>query len=368
MKSIRKISFIITVIITLFVLSGCPDLFNNPPVVTKISGKTGTVIEITNTFNWDGSDSDGTIDHYEYRKDYGIWTNNGLSKSYTWNGYSGGDHTFEVRAQDNESTYSEVISWQFNYLVKKILIDNTHGNENYYDGYTKENFFGTLIGELESMYHTVDFTSEVGFIPSQYDILILDAPFSAYTYSEEDKVYSFLQNGGTLVALGEKAAGYWNNSYLNNMLSYLGVDIRFEANFIYDYVNYYEEYHWPKITDFFSHPTTNSLDSIVLFAACTLDVFGDAEVVAESSTVNVTEPFNVKSDSSDSASVISKGMEVDPQVSITVPIIGVDYVGSGKVIAIPDVNIFGDDVYGDINGNFIDVDDNMQLLMNIIYW
>jgi hypothetical protein len=252
-------------------------------------------------------------------------------------------------------------------LAKKILIDNTHANEDYYDGYTKENFFGTLISELESMYHTVDFTSEVGFDPSGYDILILDAPFSAYSYSEGNMVNTFLQNGGTLVALGEKTA-YWNNSYLNNMLSYLNVDIRFEANIIYDYVNYYQEYYWPVIKDFSSHPVVDSLDSIVLFAACTLDVFGDAEVVAESSTVNVTEPFNVQSDSSDSASVIFEGTEVDPQVTITVPIIGVDYVGSGKVIAIPDVNIFGDDVYGDINGNFIDVDDNMQLLMNIIYW
>jgi hypothetical protein len=253
-------------------------------------------------------------------------------------------------------------------LGKKILIDNTHANENYYDGYTKENFFGTLISELESMYHTVDFTSEVGFDPSGYDILILDAPFSAYSYSEGDKVHSFLDNGGTLVALGEKTA-YWNNSYLNNLLSYLGVDIRFEANIIYDYVNYYEKYHWPEIINFYNHPTTNSLDSIVLFAACTIDVFGSAEVVAYSSTVSVTESLNVQNDNSDSASVIFKGMKVDPQVSVTVPIIGVDYVGSGKVIAIPDVNIFGDNVYDDdVSEEYIDVRDNMQLLMNIIYW
>ncbi|MFW6121385.1 MAG: Gldg family protein [Petrotogales bacterium] len=253
-------------------------------------------------------------------------------------------------------------------LSKSILIDNTHNNENNYDNYAKEVFFGTLISELESMYHTVDFTSEVGFSPSQYDILILDAPFTTYTYSEGDKVKSFLRNGGTLVALGEKAAGYWNNTYLNDMLSYLGVDIRFESNIIYDYTNYYEEYFWPKIIDFENHPTTNSLTSIVLFAACTLDVFGSAEVVAESSTVNVIEAFSPQEENNISSSAISKESLTNPQVSITVPIIGVDYVDSGKVIAIPDVTLFGDDVYNSIDKDYIEVHDNMQLLMNIIYW
>jgi len=38
-----------------------------------------------------------------------------LNTSYTWNDYAEGEHTFEVRAQDNEGAYSNVIGWNFTY-------------------------------------------------------------------------------------------------------------------------------------------------------------------------------------------------------------------------------------------------------------
>ncbi|HHF57994.1 MAG TPA: hypothetical protein ENL41_01050, partial [candidate division WOR-3 bacterium] len=68
---------------------------NQPPTVTKISGPSGTIDESSSTFSWSGSDPDGSIDHYEYRKDGGSWINCGSSTSYEWSGYSEGSHTFE---------------------------------------------------------------------------------------------------------------------------------------------------------------------------------------------------------------------------------------------------------------------------------
>ncbi|PNE23374.1 Two component regulator three Y domain protein, partial [Mesotoga sp. Brook.08.YT.4.2.5.1] len=40
---------------------------------------------------------------------------NDLNTSYTWSGYSEGAHVFEVRAQDSDGAYSNVISWNFTY-------------------------------------------------------------------------------------------------------------------------------------------------------------------------------------------------------------------------------------------------------------
>ncbi len=88
---------------------------NEPPTVTKVSGPSEVVSESSSTFTWTGSDSDGTITKYEYRKDGGNWVSNGTSTSYTWSDYSKGDHKFEVRAQDNDGEYSNVVKWEFEY-------------------------------------------------------------------------------------------------------------------------------------------------------------------------------------------------------------------------------------------------------------
>ncbi len=88
---------------------------NASPTVTKVSGPSEVVSETSSTFTWSGSDSDGTITKYEYKKDEGSWVSNGTSTSYTWSGYSEGDHKFEVRAQDNDEQYSNVVTWSFSY-------------------------------------------------------------------------------------------------------------------------------------------------------------------------------------------------------------------------------------------------------------
>ncbi len=87
---------------------------NQPPVVTKLGGSEGTIDNSNNTFSWSGTDDSG-ISKYEYRKDGGEWINYGLTTNYTWSGYSKGNHTFEVRAQDNEGLYSSIAFWAFFY-------------------------------------------------------------------------------------------------------------------------------------------------------------------------------------------------------------------------------------------------------------
>jgi len=97
---------------------------NQPPTVSKVSGPSGTINQSSATFEWSGSDPDGFIDHYEYRKDGGSWVSTNQTQ-YTWSGYSQGLHTFEVKAQDNDGAYSNIISWSFDYSLSTSDVDFT---------------------------------------------------------------------------------------------------------------------------------------------------------------------------------------------------------------------------------------------------
>ncbi|HRX66578.1 MAG TPA: Two component regulator three Y domain protein, partial [Mesotoga sp.] len=92
----------------IFLLLGCPAM-NKSPEVVKLDGANGKVTTSSCTFLWSGSDTDGSIIRYEYRKDSADWESNGNETVYTWSEYSEGEHTFEVRALDNEGAYSETI-------------------------------------------------------------------------------------------------------------------------------------------------------------------------------------------------------------------------------------------------------------------
>ncbi|MGC9384691.1 MAG: hypothetical protein ACP5D6_08850 [Kosmotogaceae bacterium] len=138
------------------------------------------------------------------------------------------------------------------------------------------------------------------------------------------------------------------------------------TNILYDSINYYNETDNPIISEFLNHPTTDYLSSIVLFAACSLDVGPGAQVVAESSTVSIAEAIvNQNIDNLSVSSIIMKD-QLFPQVTLAIPIVAVDYIGSGKVIAIPDTNLFANDTYS--GTALIDVHDNEEFLINILYW
>jgi hypothetical protein len=101
----------------ILLITGCPSVLNKLPTVSKVGGPEGTINQRNSTFSWSGSNPYGSIAKYEYRKDGGAWTDHGLNNSYNWNDYTEGAHTFEVRAQDNEGVYSNIIIWSFTYSL-----------------------------------------------------------------------------------------------------------------------------------------------------------------------------------------------------------------------------------------------------------
>jgi len=119
----RSISISILLLVLLaalmILITGCPRVQNKVPTVNKVSGPEGNIDQSSSTFSWSGNDPDGSVAKYEYRKDGGAWTNHGLSTTYIWSSYSEGAHTFEVRAQDTEGAYSNIITCSFTYSSVK---------------------------------------------------------------------------------------------------------------------------------------------------------------------------------------------------------------------------------------------------------
>ncbi|MFC1925707.1 Calx-beta domain-containing protein [Chloroflexota bacterium] len=76
------------------------------PTIEITSGPSGPIAYDDITFAWQGSDSDGTVNGYEYKIDGTGYSTASTSK--TFNDLAEGDHTFEVRCYDDNGLYS---SW-----------------------------------------------------------------------------------------------------------------------------------------------------------------------------------------------------------------------------------------------------------------
>ncbi|TYB96552.1 MAG: LamG domain-containing protein [Kosmotoga sp.] len=176
---------------------------NQSPEITKGDGPSGTIDENSFTFTWSGEDPDGEIDHYEYKKDGGSWVNYGKSESYTWSGYTEGSHTFEVRAQDNDGAYSDVISWSFVYdsspiegliaywgmnqgvQADKTLVDESGNNR---DGTVKNEFdvVNGVLGKALYLYGEGYCTSSGGHVMLPYINFEVMNEFTISLWVKED--------------------------------------------------------------------------------------------------------------------------------------------------------------------------------------
>jgi hypothetical protein len=107
----------IALLVFITLILGITTLFiiDKPPILEKTKGPSGEISKMMSSFSWNGEDPDGRIIKYEYRKDGGKWIGVGDSTRYIWVGYSEGEHTFEVRARDNNGKTSEIVSWTFFY-------------------------------------------------------------------------------------------------------------------------------------------------------------------------------------------------------------------------------------------------------------
>jgi len=173
------------------------DLPNSSPTILKVSGPGSNVATDTSTFSWTGNDNGSSmrsISRYEYKKDNGSWINNDpiTSTSYTWGGYSEGDHTFYVRAVDDEDADSNIISWTFNYTsVSKLTVQSspTNGGEVRIDSGN----WGT--NENKSVNTGTQITIEANAYPG----FSFDGWYDGATRISSQNPYTFTLNGNKII-------------------------------------------------------------------------------------------------------------------------------------------------------------------------
>ncbi len=264
----------------------------------------------------------------------------------------------------------ETTNVNFALVLSVVLIDDAHQNENDFDGYDVTDFYATLISTLQGMGYTVKLASTAGFSPSisTYGIVILPAPFQAYTNDETQALVNFVKNGGKLIMMGDWG-GYAEsaNTNLNNLSSALGAGITFNMDTVYDDTNNYNgNSEWPVTSEFVSHATTNGLSSIAYILGCSLLVQNPATVIVYAEDTAYTYAnLNISKGNSTGSGIKAPGTKTITEGSIILS--AVVSIEKGKVIAIGDVNIFGDDVFLE-ETDFINILDNLKFFKNIINW
>jgi len=262
-------------------------------------------------------------------------------------------------------------------VTSLVLIDDTHLNVGIDTDIT--DYYAELISTLRGMGYGVKLASEVGLAPSvpTYSIVILATPSQGYNSSETQALVNFVENGGKLIMMGDWG-GYAEsaNTNLSNLSSALGAGIEFNIDTVYDETNNWDGHtDWPVTSNFVSHPTTSGLSSIAYIAGCSLSVQDPATVIVyaedtamvyEEDTADTFENLNTPKGNSASSGIEAAGTK-DIIVVGDIVLSAVANIGNGKVIAIGDTNIFGDDVDSE-ETDFIYILDNLKFFKNIINW
>ncbi len=212
------------------------------------------------------------------------------------------------------------------------------------------------------------YSSDVGFNPQEYRAVMISAPEVTYSNTEKSKLANLLSLGGKIILLSEWYS-YYNNAPLNAITSYLGVNISFNNNLLRDEVNNYSSNtKWVTTTKFEAHILSVGLNKIVFFATSTLNAGANTSIVARAEATSYT-PAGISLEFSEASSVESGAQSEgfsSQDVIISVPLVVAAMVGTGKVVALGDSNIFSGE--GKLPGAYIDQLDNLRLLQNILNW
>lgn len=219
---------------------------------------------------------------------------------------------------------------------RSVLFEQAHQDKHsIYKDYTK---FASLFGESGSPIMSIDSKRLSTTGMEGVDIIVLLMPNTSYSDEEMGTILDSVKKGTTLIIIGDRG--------VQDTLNRLGISIgiTFNDDYIYDLENYFEFYKNPIVISFASNITENSADNltknisrIAIYDGCSLDTFFPAAVVA------------FGSDSTKSSA--DKGK---------IGAIAVSSLGSGKIFAICDADIFSD-------ANIKELD-NENLARNLVNW
>ncbi len=167
---------------------------------------------------------------------------------------------------------------------------------------------------------------------------LLLVPYEPFSDTELSQLKNYVSNGGTLAILDDYGYG-------NQVLSGVGLKMRFTGVPMLDPLYNYKDKWMPKTTDFSNASIVANVNSIVLNHASSLNNTSDATVVAYSSTFSFLD-------------INGDGSWNNNEPNGPFPVIAYNPVGQGIVIAISDPSLM-------ING-MLGLDDNLQFVNNVV--
>jgi hypothetical protein len=171
------------------------------------------------------------------------------------------------------------------------------------------------------------------------ETVLIIIPYEQFTETELEQLRNYTSTGGTLIILDDYGYG-------NQILSYLGLEMRFSGKPLLDPLFSYKNKWLPKATNFTKTQITNGVNSIVLNHASTLSNTSDATILAWSSRFSFLD--------------INGNSSWDPEEPTgPLPIAAYAKIGEGNIIVIADPSIL-------IN-SMINMDDNLVFIGNAIH-
>jgi hypothetical protein len=187
---------------------------------------------------------------------------------------------------------------------------------------------------------------------SGHQVLALFGPEIALTTAEITAINDFMQNGGRVVISGEWGNYGGINTVLNTLST--GHGIIFNTDMVYDDTdNDGGTNYWPLIYNFADNPLVRDVNTVVLYAGCSLSLGGSAVPLATGDSDTYASTLVATGDVADGIDengIGSSNPFIQPQAIIPGAPVVMAYtpVGDGELIAVSDSGLWtSDDPDGD---------------------
>ncbi|HOO34283.1 MAG TPA: pre-peptidase C-terminal domain-containing protein [Thermotogota bacterium] len=290
--------------------------------------------------------------YYIKIREYGTSSSERTTDKPTGGVYSS-DHTYDLKLNYEESVTPD---------GTLVLIDDMHNNSGGLSG--KLNDFMDI---LEQQGYSYQMTSDTNFQLDNACVLITIMPLEAYTTAEYDEIVDFVNDGGSMMLLGELGAYADGNSFSNNLLNRIGSEIRLNNDSARDDEDGYQDnYSWVKGNEFVAHDITAGLSTVISFAGCTVNAGGSSQPVIYFTDTAYSVAYSEERiiESADVNDIHDDGVLTNRDYRDYV-FTAVEEVGAGRLLVCGDTGFIKDQT---ASAPLIDAEDDREFVINAINW
>ncbi len=203
-------------------------------------------------------------------------------------------------------------------LIILLVIGRFYFSE---EDYNLQNTDWNGLSHMASAAHVTPLYNTAGLAaPGSGRTLLIASPENNFTEAESAQILAFLRSGGKVVVADDFGKA-------DSLLNAIGSPITIDPVPLYQYENYYVNQTFPIVTNISSSPYTRNVRQIVLDHPASLNVTGDAQVIASSSD-RAWRDYNG-----------NLSLDSDEQMG-TYPVVARSAYAGGELIVISDPDIF----------------------------